>query len=60
MKTVQKSRPTAESPKRPTTLSLPQSIWDRLKAIEQETGARPSVTATRILQRDLEPEKDDS
>lgn len=34
---------------RPTTLMIDFSHWDRLRAIERETGARPSVTVRRML-----------
>jgi Ribbon-helix-helix domain len=38
---------------RRTTLSLTPELWEWLKAIEKETGARPSVTVRRALQKVL-------
>jgi hypothetical protein len=35
------------------TLILDEFLWDRLKAIEEETGAGPSFTARRILSKAL-------
>lgn len=60
MKAVAKPKPSEDDRKRSTTLSLPTSIWNRLKAIEEKTGARPSVTATRLLQASLPEEEDAS
>ena len=38
---------------RPTTLALTFEQWEQLKAIERETGVRPSVTVRRLLDRSL-------
>ncbi len=51
----------AKSPRpgkcRPTTLSLTDEIWEDLRQIEQETGARPSVTVRRLLEQSLRKKK---
>jgi len=47
------TEPTKTRPvQRRTTLSLTPELWDWLRAIERETGCRPSVTVRRILQRE--------
>lgn len=38
---------------RPTTLNLRPDQWDRLRAIEAETGASPSFTVRRLLDTKL-------
>jgi hypothetical protein len=38
---------------RPTTLNLRPDQWDRLRAIEQKTGASPSFTVRRLLDTKL-------
>ena len=38
---------------RPTTLYLRSDQWDRLQAIEQETGASPSFTVRKLLDTKL-------
>jgi predicted DNA-binding protein len=42
---------------RRTTLSLTPELWEQLKAIEEKTGARPSVTVRRLLERSLRKAK---
>ena len=51
METTQPSKP--RQGQRRTTLSLTPELWEQLRAIERETGARPSVTVRRILQQSL-------
>jgi group I intron endonuclease len=34
-------------------VSLTPELWERLKAIEEQTGARPSVTVRRLLEQSL-------
>ncbi len=42
---------------RRTTLSLTPELWEQLKAIEERTGARPSVTVRRALEESLRKRK---
>jgi len=48
-----KTGPHGGGKQRRTTLSLTPELWDWLKRIEEETGARPSVTVRRTLQKIL-------
>lgn len=50
--TAKKPRPGKN--KRPTTLSLSQDNWDRLKMIEKTIGLRPSVVVDRMLDKHLD------
>ena len=49
--TTKKPRPGER--KRPTTLSLDQDVWDRLKEIEARTTAKPSSLANKLLREGL-------
>jgi len=52
MNTSMKAKPprpgTARS--RPTTLSLTDELWEGLREMERETGAKPSVIVRRLLE----------
>lgn len=48
-----KSPETPRQGQRRTTLSLTPELWEQLKAIEAETGARPSVIVRRALEQTL-------
>ena len=48
-----KTDPQKGEKQRRTTLSLTPELWSWLKGIEEKTGARPSVTVRRALQKIL-------
>ncbi len=54
---VKAKEPRPGEKQRRTTLSLSPSLWDDLKAIEEETGARPSVTVRRMLEQAIRERK---
>jgi hypothetical protein len=58
METTKPSEP--RQGQRRTTLSLTPKLWDRLKEIERETGARPSVIVRRALEQCLRDYEDAS
>jgi hypothetical protein len=46
---LENDRPASHKKTRRCTVILDETLWDRLKQIEEETGAGPSFTARRIL-----------
>jgi hypothetical protein len=54
---TQAKKPRPGEKQRRTTLSLSPALWDDLKAIENETGARPSVIVRRMLEQAIADRK---
>jgi hypothetical protein len=55
---VKTNEPRSGDKQRRTTLSLTPELWNELKSIEDETGAKPSVTVRRALRWALDVRKE--
>ena len=49
MKAGTRDRPRHKKPKRKSSVTLDQEVWDRLKAIEKKTLAKPSTVINQAV-----------